>query len=243
MITTFYPDAHVESSSVDGDARGSLTSGQTWTTIRNSAGTGTPSGDSSVNLWIAYLQADVVAGWDDMMRSIVLFDINAIDSGDTITAATISLYEADGVTSNSFGGNVAIVASSPATDTAVIVADFTTLSTTTFASLAFGSIAGGYNDMVVNASGLTNLTSAKDGDGIVRWGGRTSWDADNDEPGFSSDGRDYWRVESADNADTTTDPKLAITHSSPRGAASSRGGASGRALASSRNSASNRVAI
>ncbi len=182
--STFYPDAHEESATVDGSAR--HTSDNTaWDPLQAAAG---------LNAWddIASGSAMVIETgstslWKRILRSIFLFDVSSL-SGEKASAATFSLMESDALTSPdncSISPTYNIFESAPASNTAVVAGDFDSPGTTEFSSdLAHGSIVlNDYNPFVLNSPGLTFLQAAIDGDGIVKLGFREStYDAPDSEP-------------------------------------------------------------
>ncbi len=186
---TFYPDAHVEVSSVDGITR-HLQAAQTWATIQGGAGTdvwdtdeGITFGDS--NCPVGLLAAGVLsAKWDYFYRSIFLFDVSGLTDSAVISAATMSLYGTNKLDSLVASPTVNIFSSAPASNTALAAGDYDSLGTTPLAtaiSYANWIYASPYwNDFTFNAAGIAAVQAAADANTVVKLGGReATYDAPN----------------------------------------------------------------
>jgi hypothetical protein len=209
-VTTVYPDAHVESSTVDGRVRRSSVS-ETWATIRAAAGNA--SGDSGTDGGGAQIQSAATTDrWQFLERFICLFDTSPIADAHAISGATLSTYGR--VKENSIGNaiNMNVYLSSPASDTALIDADFTTLGTTAQATaISYASYnTGAYNAFTLNATGLGNISKT----GISKFGFRNeTYDAGGSTATWAS-GAAYDALVGyeADYTGTSRDPKLVVTH-------------------------------
>lgn len=201
-VTTVYPDPDPETTTVDGRIQHS---NSTWSTVRDAA-TGTSPNDSAD--WLQF-QTSHSGGNYIIARVITLFDTSSIGS-DTVDSATYSLYLRNGTVFNFNSLDLDLVSSSPASDTAIVAADY---DKTDFGSTAFDSYAiptsslNQYYDHTPNASGL----AAINGSGVTKYGVRTSGDVDNVA---TSTGEKYNQglMSSADQTGTSEDPKLAVTH-------------------------------
>lgn len=200
-VTTVYPDPNPETTTVDGNLPSSILG--TWAAARDEATSPGPD-DTSANSVYGQARNNF-----SITRGVFLFDTSSIPDGDTKNSAIFSLA-ADG-----FGPNNAdttsfrIITSSPASNTALIGADYATANfgTTSFGSMALSSwvnTADTYNDVTVNADGLTNISLT----GVTKWATRIALDIDNTEP----TGNNNFEGRMADTAGTTSDPKLAVTH-------------------------------
>lgn len=191
--------------------------GQSWATIRGAAGSSSGDTDSYSH--------GVIIGCDgsgqtnlfiNLERSIFLYDTSALGSSATISAATMSLYgnykSVVGGISGTFDIN--IYTSSPASDTALAAGDFDSLGTTAQCDTAItnsGFSTTAYNDWSLNSTGRGNISKT----GITKFGARyATEDAQNNAPGWSSDGEARHEFIYADNTGTSQDPKLVITYTS-----------------------------
>lgn len=206
-VSTFYPDANVESTSVDGYvARQGVD--QTFAAIV--AGAGTNAVDSDNDEGYAALVASTTSNqFSQNLRGIALFDTSAIPDGDTISSAVISFYgnfKFNGLGSPAFH----VVSSNPASSTALANADYGTLGSTSFGSVSYASYStSGYNDVTLNASGLATISKT----GVSKFGTVTDWDLNASFTGvWASGANSGFQWVPADAAGTTTDPKLVVTH-------------------------------
>lgn len=173
-MTTFtgYPDAHPESTCVDGYAERAGVD-QTWAAIR--AGAGSASGDADTNVRCAWTTASATSNqFARLRRGILLFDTSSIPVGATIDSATLTLTGVN--KANTFGGtapDLHVVGSSPASNVAVANGDYSNLSFTSFGSVSYaGFSTSGANVITLNASGLAAIVNG----GITKLGLVLSWD-------------------------------------------------------------------
>jgi len=178
-ILTVYPDAHVESTSVDGYMN-YRNNGSTWNTLHTATAGNEDLFDSTVFL---YIMADRDASgtlYNTIYRTFLLFDTSSIGGAATIDSATLAIY--GNTKSNSSGWSLAsnIYSSSPASNTALALEDYDQVGETAFATaIAYADWAtGGYNTFTLNASGI----AAIDKTGISKFSHRFVKDADNDAP-------------------------------------------------------------
>jgi len=158
---TFYPDAHTESTSVDGYTYRYVAAGEAWATLK--AGDGTHSDDSATGgstTSIVALQSHTTSNlWTYIVRDIFLFDTSTLPDSAIISAATLSLYGKGKSQQATFPPDINIYSSLPASNTALVPADYGTLGTTAFSTTktyANWSITG-YNDFVLNAAGIAAI--------------------------------------------------------------------------------------
>lgn len=207
--TTVYPDAHAESTSVDGKV--AYEGGTPWSTIRGST-TGTTASDSAGNEIFAGVVRDPGPIYY-LRRGFLLFDTSSISATDTIDSATMTLRVIEKWGTADASSFVSLVASTPASNTALVIGDFDQLGTTKLA--ADVTLTNGYDGtdydltFTLNASGLAAVT----GGGITKLGTRVGYDIANVEPGSSLTCQIF--CNSADTTGTSTDPKLVVVHSAP----------------------------
>jgi len=144
----------------------------------------------------------------------MLFDTSSIADTDTVTDATLSLYFASA--SNGWASlstaqkKYHIVASTPASNTDLVVGDYDQLGSTSYANLDFSAITtSAYNAFVLDSAGRTAVSLT----GVSKFGSRGGADLDNDPPAWESAKEILMQANSADTSGTSTDPKLVVTHS------------------------------
>lgn len=216
---TVYPDAHPETTTVDGWAVHDSASPLTWATIHGGAGTLATASGADITLCKFTSHADSNR-WTELRRSILLFDISAI--GSPISAATLTLYGNNKSDVLGVAPDINIYESAPATNTDVVAGDFDSLSTTplstaiTYADWDFDiALATAPNDFVLNADGLALLNEARIGDGIIKLGARNAnYDVANIEPSWSASSTSSFGCHSADKGGAHR-PKLVVTYGFP----------------------------
>ena len=201
--STFYPDANVETTSVDGPVY--YNSAAAWATAHDAAD-GTGSDASGVNGYTAGTFTTVY----HLYRLFILFDSSAIPDGDTVSDVTLSLV-ANTVTNGDNDGDdfIAIVTSTPAINTDLSTADFDQMGTTEQHAAGqrkdiTGISTGVYTDWTLDANGRGNTSKTS----ITKFGAREGHDLLNSAPVGTSE----VNFKTADTAGTTEDPKLVVTH-------------------------------
>lgn len=181
---TVYPDIHPESVSVDGRVQYGADPA-TWATIHDAL-TGTFVDDNTDYL-NAYVQASATANkWNNIFRSLELFDTSPLPDDAAITATTLTNYGYSA--STGLGAHyLNIYSSTPASNTQIVVADYDMVGTTPFAtqiqttSWNIGD-PGNPNDFIFNADGRAAISKT----GISKFSLRVVCDATNSEPGWAS---------------------------------------------------------
>lgn len=214
--STFYPDANVESTSVDGYVWYEFPGGSpgSFTSLRTQATGGTPNDNGT--LMLAAVQGSS-PNWGSMFRAIMVFDTSSIPDGDAVSSATLSFYGRSG--SDQSCGDTAqtrmnITSASTASNTALAAGDYnitgfgsTDMRDTDWTFAAFTS--GAYNDSTLNATGIANISVS----GVSKFAARNTGDIDNSEPtACTANKAAEFRFESADQTGTTQDPKLVVVH-------------------------------
>lgn len=204
--STFYPDAGTGGTTVDGTARrGGIN--ETFSTII--AGAGTLSDDTSTTVRV-FLRASITSNqYDQLRRSILTFDTSSLTAGATISSTVFSLF---GVAkANALGSpDIDVVASTPASNNAVVSGDYSQLGSTVFSSITYSSYSiSAYNDFTLDANGIANVSKT----GISKFGTRMSWDTDGSFGGsWSAVANSSLNAKSADETGTTNDPKLVVEY-------------------------------
>jgi len=167
----FYPDAHAETTSVDGYIK-EETVDQTWANIVAAGGDG--ANDDLANFYLCYIRADGTSPlWRGLYRGILLFDTSTLHDSANITSVTLSIYGYTKLDDLNITPNINIYSSNPASDTALIAGDFDTLGTTALCDTPITynnwSITG-YNEFDLNAAGLATVNVT----GITKLGTRNA---------------------------------------------------------------------
>ena len=209
--TTVYPNPDAETTSMDGSVV--KDDSTDWATTHDAAG-GTGASDTTTNMSVQ--SHDGGAGVDELSRVMTLFDTSSIPDTDTISAATLSIH----IPSTAFAdedndGNdyVNVYSANPASNTAIGTPDYDQCGTTEFSTgIDLGSVVqDAYNAFALNATGLAAITKT----GVSKFCWREGHDAENDPPLITTNNRVL--ILSAETADTTSDPKLVITHTASAG--------------------------
>ena len=218
--STFYTTAGANSP-VDGytfSDPGSLVS---WNTLRNSleADDRTQAHDDAVNTTNAGCirlrsGSSGGSGWKNLSRAIFLFDTSTLPDEDLIDSATLSIYNGTRNSNGTFSVEYGITDSNPASDSAIIKADYadTVYNDVDFATRVSWDnvIDNAYHDYSLNSSGLSNI----DNTGLSKFAQRIGADIDDTEPaGITGDAYRGFDVYFADETGTASDPKLVIEHS------------------------------
>ena len=211
--TTFYPDANPETTSVDGRVSRNTGSNDSWSTLRG-ASTATSVDDSTASMYWVQLNGYSSTGWQDLSRSVYLFDTSALTSGATISSATMSVYcSAKNDDSNTHNQTIEVVQSNPASNTSLATGDWNTATRWTMTrqatGIAHGSItASAYNDFAFNGTGLGNISKTA----VSKFGVVISGDADNTEPTKDAAHQTLYTGYFSEQTGTSNDPKLAVTY-------------------------------
>lgn len=207
---TVYPDPNPETTTVDGEARRQGVD-EAFATLRN--GVGNSSDDTaSVSSFTRIACSATTNQFSSIYRSIALFDTSTLGAAAVISAATLSLY---GTFKNDPAGwspSLDIYSAAPASNTALVNADYGTLGTTSYTGspISYSAWAAAYNDFVLNATGRSAINVT----GVSKFGAREStYDAAGSAPTWSSGAamtmEGFW----ADQTGTASDPKLVVTYS------------------------------
>jgi len=215
---TVYPDPGSGSTTCDGYVYHRWDPGRTWADI-----TGWPTSThlsavaSSQNL--AGIICDTNADkYSFLYRSIFTFDTSALTAGAIVSSAVFSVFANAGLVNTiSPAQGIALVGSNPASDNALVAADYASLGVSLYApALPLSSWAtSSYNDFTLNATGLAAISKT----GITKFGLTLDADRSNTEPTWVSGAQARVGGYYVDQAGTANDPKLVITYdaSSPVG--------------------------
>lgn len=210
---TFYPDAHPETTSVDGFVRRGdpafEVTGQTWSAITG-ASTGYAKSDDGTMMGAQY-RAAVSSGWWALMRGFALFDTSPLPDGAAKESAILSLYGYSKRDDSGTAPEYNIYSSNPASNTALVVGDYSKVGSTAFsAGIGQASINdAGYNDWDFNASGV----AAVDTTGISKFSLRTNKDATVTEPSPKVYMQSTWAYFYSVEQGSGYKPKLVVVYS------------------------------
>ena len=208
--STFYPDANVETSSVDGFI-GNDGGSMSWATVRdetNASNFSFPlinSSGTTIDLFNRRSSDSVI------YRAFTLFDTSLLHDTTTIDSATLSLFST-GAPTNAGALTIVLVQSSPASSTDLVGDDYDqcgTKNTPTEGATryALSNITdSSYQNISLNATGLGWISKT----GVTKFGLRLSMDVDDSNPDSNNHIVNFY---SADQAGTTNDPKLVVVHS------------------------------
>lgn len=206
----YYPDPDPETTTVDGYVARASAGDETWANNRTGAGdlnSSTATGGQSVNMRCG----GGANTWDQRIRSIYLFDTSAIPDGDTISVATLSIY-GTATDNDAHDQNATIVIATPGSNTTLANSDYNianwTMTQQNSSDIDYGAWnTAGYNDFGLSATGIGNILKT----GVSKFGMTSSGDRTNTEPTFSAGTDSGVNGRYADQADTTSDPKLTGT--------------------------------
>jgi len=186
---------------------------ETWANIRGGAGNGTGGACSQCNF--AYIRASHTTNqWRNLTRFITNFDTSAIGT-DSVTSATLSLASYTGSKSNALASSpvMNVYSANPASDTALVAADYSTTGTTAFATgIAYASwnnSGDNYNDFTLNASGIAYI----DGAGYSNFASKFEYDSSDSMPTWFDFLDSEMNGYTSEWAGTSLDPKLVVVHS------------------------------
>lgn len=206
--STFYPDAGTGGTTVDGTIRG--TANATWATIHDATdGASTQPTDAILLMVLTSLDGTYL-----IYRGAYLFSTGTIGAINDITAATISFAGTGTAEVNQTNTTLDLVQFTPSVANDLVTADYdlfgTTNMVTSFNISSWDQTDGTYNNLTLNADGI-NIIDKRTTE-LTKYGVRTGLDRSNTAPGTG----EVNRIESyfADQAGTTSDPKLVVTHTS-----------------------------
>jgi len=210
--TTFYPDAHEETSSVDGYTARS-TAEDTWAAIHD--GAGTAASDTALFVYVYTSSGSTQDKWILEGRNTLVFDTSALGATANISAATLSFYgeaKSDGLSATP---SLNVYSSNPASDTEVVAADhlYTNFGTTPFCdtSIAYADInvgdPGTINNFVFNAAGIAAISKT----GVSKFAIRDNYDATDTPPTWVESVNFYIKMYSADKG-AGYKPQLVVTY-------------------------------
>jgi len=188
-------------------------SNATWSTCRGAA-TGDYADYTTTENTVVKTRYNGSTYW--IYRGFFPFDTSALGSGATVSAATLSIYGT--ATSDGLGitPDANIYSFAPAATNALANGDYDAFGTTDLSTtIAYGGwTVSGYNDFVLNASGLAEINAS----GITKLGMRNrNYDVLNVTPTWTSFKLSFFSGYYADQTGTANDPKLVVEHTGAGG--------------------------
>jgi hypothetical protein len=209
---TAYPDADTESATVDGyiGFQG-LDPGDrsNWSDTRTDDGTLV----SSVGIVrdahaLINSTAHYNSGWEDFTRGFMLFDTSSI--GSNVVSDAVYSFTSSQKNDTASEDTWNLVASTPASNTALVAADFDNVGSTSYGTIETTGVTANsstYNDITLNSTGEGAVSTS----GITKFAFR--WEADRADSEEQSTSQILQL--SADTSGTSKDPKLVVTHAAP----------------------------
>lgn len=211
---TTYPDAGAGSETVDGTVMYDTASALTWASIHDATvGTEATTTPTVTTLGITS-HISTPDRYTQLRRSIALFNTSSLGNVLSIDDATLSYYGyvlVDTYSALTFAANV--YSSNPASNSNLVVEDYNkdVFGTTPFSDeIEMSSFNfDGYNDYVLNSSGLSNINA----NGISKFSFRESnYDFADVAPTWGAGAVFFLAVMSSDRTGTAFDPKLVVTY-------------------------------
>lgn len=217
-----FPDAHPESTSVDGYTRHTTFSSPylTWADLIAAAGLSAVDTEEWTSLVL--IQAAPTPNtdkWRVLNRSILLFDTSGLPDGAPILSATLSIHGSEKADYLGIAPDINVYGSAPASDTGLVAGDYDSLGNTpfcdtpiTYASWQANGTAG-WNDFILNSDGIATISRT----GITKLGLRNAnYDVAGSAPAWTSILSTYMRGYLAEDSGGRK-PRLVITYGSNEG--------------------------
>lgn len=208
---TVFPDPNIGTTSVDGRVN-RVHTGDTWSQIRDGAGNGSVYQNDTQDRNVEIICDAGGTTYFAIQREIMLYDTSAIGAGQTVSAATLGIVSPGKIDSGSNSPTSAIYASNPASNTALVNADYQTMGQVKFSDdityASWNTDDATYNTHTFNASGLAAISLT----GISKFANLESTYDGANNPMTCGTGTAGFSSETADAAGTSLDPKLIVTY-------------------------------
>jgi hypothetical protein len=223
---TVYPDAHPETTSIDGivaQDNGYEGARMSWAVARAAAGNKVWSGDwdTQGEVWdngfycnLAYFRGDTDTGsWIALYRSIIVFDTSKIPPGAKILSATLRLRGFTKAANLGVLPNVNIYKAHPLQDAVLVGTDFARIDSDPLCDLAISYanwVVNGYNYFELNALGLSYINKF----GVTKIGVRNAnYDVAGVAPtAGATGGVGWWQAEGISYHDQSYVPALTVEY-------------------------------
>ena len=205
--TNFYPNAHPETTSVDGYCYHNQNH-TAWAALVAAAGNAVY--DSSDTMQIIIFSSASTNNWSQICRAILLFDTSALGAGCTILSATLHLTGCAKVDNLGITPSINIYGATPASNTALAATDYANVGSTPFCDteITYASFNNGsWNIFALNVAGL----AAIDSEGISKFSIRNAnYDVSGTPPTWASANYSQMGFYSGDSSHSR--PYLAVTY-------------------------------
>ena len=219
------PDAHVETSTVDGSVEhDDLSASLSWHQIVTAAGSDHDDDSTSMSCVMLWASAGVANKWRRCSRVIMLFDTSSIPDDATVSSATLQVYGRSKFDGLPCTPDVCVYASNPTSDDDLINTDYATLGTTELSNvITYGAFdAAGWNTFTINGAGLALINKT----GITKFGLRNAnydvadeLDPNNHDPTWNGNNDSFLVVSTAEEAGE--EPILTVNYTEGGGAGGS----------------------
>jgi hypothetical protein len=210
---TKYPDAGHAGTTVDGyiDVQGVRS---LWGNLRATSPGSSAQPDLSSAAVAAAARADS-GYYESLKRFYDTYDTSELTSDATISEVVKSLYATGGGFSGLGNSTIDIVSCSIASNNNLVVDDFNTIGSTSFANIATNTFraSGGYKDFTLSAAGRSNVSKTS----ISKFGAKLGFDFSDSPAGLTWSAYATTSVAfmCADQTGTSQDPKLVVTYTLP----------------------------
>jgi len=209
--STFNPDADPETSSVDGYVN-HVSAEDSWANIHGGVGTGV----NETSYLYARISSDGISpNYYWIRRGILTFNTATIPDGESVTAATLSLYGNTLYNDFAEDPSVNIYLAAPANSNALAAGDYNSLGTTAYCDTPITHatfVTNDYNDFLFNATGRAAISNTVASCFGLR---EVNMDVANSAPTWAADSTSGFKFWDADNDDNGKVPKLVVTHGMP----------------------------
>ncbi len=207
------PDADPEVNTVDGYLiRSTLYSNQPYSDFINDINCSKRTESAQAHMRVQLSASGLTNCWSVLVRGAFLFDTGSLISTANILNAIISLYQAGYGYNDDFNSSIDIVATNPATTTALVDADFGSFGTTSFASrtLVAVSASSQYYEWSLDSNGKANINKG----GISKFGMSENHDTARTPPTWGNSYNSHTYFATAE-AGVSQAPKLTVTYTLP----------------------------
>jgi len=188
---------------------------QTWSGIRN-ASEGTEADDSSTAITVQLANANISNRYTRLSRSFLMFDTSGLPDDCIIASTTLSMYGRSNSKEDGMGlGNnfdVNIFSATTGSNTSITTDDYDEVGTTAFSTaINYSNLSvSGYNDWVLNTSGLSNISTT----GISKFSTCSDYYDRTDNAPPASPPADCTTISfySSEQEGLSCDPKLTVTY-------------------------------
>ncbi len=190
--------------------------GETWAGITGNAGN-TIDSTTTNNTPLDIIMSTTSNQFRRNARAGFTFDTSSIPDTDVVSAAVFSFRgTGKGDPATAITPDLNVYDFTPADDDTFVAGDYNQIGTTAYSTaISYASYnTAGYNDFTLNATGIAAISLT----GITKLGLRNAnYDAAGTPPTWTSNQEHFLLGNFADNAGTTSDPKLVITHAAGGG--------------------------